>query len=89
MLGGKRVADDEKGTDHGILPAAHAGLEARYQFRSLKQADVRPWGSLFKNETLPARTLKKLPSKAADADWENAQRHSAEHIPRWPFGRLG
>ncbi len=29
MLGGRRVADDEKGTDHGILPSAHAGLEAR------------------------------------------------------------
>ncbi len=61
----------------------------RQQFSFLKSIEaytVRPWGSLFKNETLPARTLKKPPSKAAGADWENGPRHSAGHIPRWPSG---
>jgi len=57
------------------LPELHVDWYERigywfsYQFRFLKQVNVWPWGSLFKNETLPARTLKKLPSKAADADW--------------------
>ncbi len=61
-------------------------------FRFLKFIETRavwPWGSLFKTETLPARTLKKLPSKAAGADWENGHRHAARHILRWPSGRLG
>jgi len=66
-----------------------AGVIRPYQFRFLKQVNVWPWGSLFKNEKLPAVTLKKLPSKATDADWENEHRHSARPIPRWPFGRLG